>query len=41
MMPILDELVNKIVVHIPVKENGRKQMRIDLYLPVGGKSAHL
>lgn len=30
-MPILDELVNKIVVHIPVKENGRKQMRIGLY----------
>ena len=28
---ILNELVSRIVVHSPVRENGRKQVRIDLY----------
>ena len=28
---ILNELVSRIVVHSPVRENGRKQVRIDLH----------
>ena len=28
---ILNELVSKIVVHSPVRENGRKHVQIDLY----------
>lgn len=35
---ILNELVNKIVIHSPVKENGRKQVQIDLYFTYVGKS---
>lgn len=34
---ILNELVSKIVVHSPVKENGRKQVRIDLYFTYVGQ----
>ena len=34
---ILNELVRKIVVHSPVKENGRKQVRIDLYFTYVGQ----
>ena len=38
---IPNELVSKIVVHSPVRENGRKQVRIDLYFTYVGKSASL
>lgn len=34
---ILNELVSKIVVHSPVRENGRKQVRIDLYFTYVGQ----
>ncbi|HIU67676.1 MAG TPA: DUF4368 domain-containing protein, partial [Candidatus Caccomorpha excrementavium] len=34
---ILNELVRKIVVHSPVKENGRKQVRIDLHFTYVGQ----
>lgn len=34
---ILNELVSRIVVHSPVKENGRKQVRIDLYFTYVGQ----
>lgn len=34
---ILNELVNKIVIHSPVKENGRKQVQIDLYFTYVGQ----
>ncbi len=34
---ILNELVSRIVVHSPVKENGREQVQIDLYLTYVGK----
>ena len=34
---ILNELVSKIVVHSPVKENGRKQGRIDLHFTYVGQ----
>ena len=34
---ILNELVSKIVVHSPVKENGRKQVRIDLHFTYVGQ----
>ena len=34
---ILNELVSKIVVHSPVKENGRKQVQIDLYFTYVGQ----
>ena len=34
---ILNELVSKIVVHSPVRENGRKQVQIDLYFTYVGQ----
>ena len=34
---ILNELVSRIVVHSPVKENGRKQVQIDLYFTYVGQ----
>ena len=34
---ILNELVSKIVVHSPVKENRRKQLRIDLHFTYVGQ----
>ena len=34
---ILNELVSRIVVHSPVRENGRKQVRIDLYFTYVGQ----
>ena len=34
---IPNELVSKIVVHSPVRENGRKQVRIDLYFTYVGQ----
>ena len=34
---ILNELASKIVVHSSVKENGRKQVRIDLYFTYVGQ----
>lgn len=34
---ILNELVSRIVVHSPVMENGRKQVRIDLYFTYVGQ----
>ena len=34
---ILNEFVSKIVVHRPVKENGRKQVRINLYFTYVGQ----
>ena len=34
---ILNELVSRIVVRSPVKENGRRQMRIDLYFTYVGQ----
>lgn len=34
---ILNELVKKIVVHSPVKENGRKQVQIELYFTYVGQ----
>ncbi len=34
---ILNELVNKIVVHSLVRESGKKQVRIDLYSTYVGK----
>ena len=34
---ILNELVSKVVVHSPVRENGRKRLRIDLYFTYVGQ----
>ena len=34
---ILNELVSRIMVHSPVRENGRKQVRIDLYFTYVGQ----
>ena len=34
---ILNELVNRILIHSPVKENGRKQVQIDLYFTYVGQ----
>ena len=34
---ILNELVSRIVVHSPVRENGRKQVQIDLYFTYVGQ----
>ena len=34
---ILNELVSRIVVHSPVRENGRKQVRIDLHFTYVGQ----
>ena len=34
---ILNELVSRIVVHSPARENGRKQVRIDLYFTYVGQ----
>ena len=37
---ILNELVSRIVVHSPVRENGRKQVQIDLYFTYCGANPH-
>ena len=37
---ILNELVSKIVVHSPVRENGRKHVQIDLYFTYVGANPH-
>ena len=34
---ILNELVSKIVVHSPVRESGKKRVRIDLYFTYMGQ----